>query len=100
MLYVLVAILATICLLIVQTLSSVATVVYFHVKRQHPETASWWRTVAAPILGGAGMVYVIYLMVSNMSAAAGAASGRLLFKMIPYIVVALACAVDSAWRST
>ena len=88
-LYVLVAILATICLLIVQTLSSVATVVYFHVKKQHPETASWWRTLAAPIIGGAGMVYVIYLMVSNMSAAAGAASGTLLFKAIPYIVVAL-----------
>jgi amino acid transporter len=88
-LFVLVAIMATICLLIVQTMSSVATVVYFHVKKQHPETASWWRTLAAPILGGAGMVYVIYLMASNMTAAAGAASGTLLFKSIPYIVVGL-----------
>ncbi len=88
-LFVLVGILATICLLIVQTMSSVATVVYFHVKKQHPETASWWRTLAAPILGGAGMVYVIYLMASNMSAAAGAASGTLFFKMIPFIVVGL-----------
>ncbi|PWQ88952.1 amino acid permease, partial [Enterococcus faecium] len=68
-LFVLVAILATLCLLTVQTMSSIATVVYFHVKKQHPETASWWRTLAAPIIGGAGMVYVIYLMASNMSAA-------------------------------
>lgn len=88
-LFVLVAILATICLLIVQTMSSVATVVYFHVKKEHPETASWWRTLAAPILGGAGMVYVIYLMASNLTAAAGSASGTLFFKMIPYIVVGL-----------
>jgi amino acid transporter len=88
-LFVLVGILATICLLIVQTMSSVATVVYFHVKKQHPETASWWRTLVAPILGGAGMVYVIYLMASNMTAAAGAASGTLFFKLIPYIVVGL-----------
>src|SRR5690606_37662398 len=40
-LFVLVAILATLLLLIVQTMCSVATVVYFHVKKQHPETASW-----------------------------------------------------------
>ncbi|BBY67492.1 APC family permease [Mycolicibacterium helvum] len=88
-LFVLVGILATICLLIVQTMSSVATVVYFHVKKQHPETASWWRTLLAPILGGAGMVYVIYLMASNITAAAGSASGTLFFKLIPYIVVGL-----------
>jgi amino acid transporter len=88
-LFVLVAILATLCLLIVQTMSSISTVVYFHVKKEHPETASWWRTFLAPIIGGAGMVYVIYLMASNMSAAAGTASGSLFFKAIPFIVVGL-----------
>lgn len=101
-LFVLVGILATLCLLIVQTMSSVSTVVYFHVKKQHPETANWWRTLVAPILGGAGMVYVIYLMVSNMSAAAGAASGTLFFKLIPYIVVGLfvgALALALYWRT-
>jgi amino acid transporter len=88
-LFVLVAILATLSLLIVQTMSSISTVVYFHVKKQHPETASWWRTLLAPIIGGAGMVYVIYLMASNMTAAAGTASETLLFKMIPYLVAVL-----------
>lgn len=88
-LFVLVAILATLLLLIVQTMCSVATVVYFHVKKQHPETASWWRTLLAPIIGGAGMLYVIYLMTSNMQAAAGAASDTLFFKLIPYAVVGL-----------
>jgi amino acid transporter len=88
-LFVLVAIMATLCLLIVQVMSSISTVVYFHVKKQHPETANWWRTILAPIIGGAGMVYVIYLMVSNMSAAAGGASETLFFKAIPFVVVGL-----------
>lgn len=35
------------------------------------------------------MVYVIYLMASNMSAAAGTASESLFFKMIPYILLTL-----------
>ncbi|MCR1785553.1 APC family permease [Nocardioides carbamazepini] len=88
-LFVLVAILATICLLIVQTLCSVSTIVYFHVKKEHPETAHWWRTLTAPIIGGLGMLFVTYLMLSNMKAAAGAASDTLFFKLIPWIVVGL-----------
>jgi amino acid transporter len=101
-LFVLVAILATLCLLIVQTMSSISTVVYFHVKKQHPETANWWRTLLAPILGGLGMLYVIYLMATNMSAAAGVASGTLFFKAIPFIVAALfvgSIALALYWRS-
>jgi amino acid transporter len=101
-LFVLVAILATLCLLIVQIMCSISTIVYFHVKREHPETASWWRTLLAPILGAAGMAYVIYLMTSNMAAAAGTASGSLFFKMIPWIVGVLffgSIAVAMYWRS-
>lgn len=88
-LFVLVAILATICLLIVQTMCSVSTIVYFHVKKENPETANWWRTLTAPILGGIGMAFVTYLMLSNMKTAAGAASETLFFKSIPFIVVLL-----------
>lgn len=102
-LFVLVAILATLCLLIVQTMSSVSTIVYFHVKGEHPETAHWWRTLVAPAVGGAGMLFVIYLMTSNMSAAAGAASETLFFKMIPWIVAVLffgSMIVAAVWRST
>ncbi len=102
-LFVLVAILATLCLLIVQTMSSISTIVYFHVKKQHPETANWWRTLVAPALGGVGMLYVIYLMVSNMAAAAGTASGTLFFKLIPWIVGLLffgSIIVAMVWRRT
>jgi len=88
-LFVLVAILATICLLIVQIMCSISAIVYFHVKKEHPETANWWRTLTAPILGAFGMGFVTYLMLSNMEAAAGAASDTLFFKLIPWIVVAL-----------
>lgn len=88
-LFVLVAILATLCLLTVQIMSSISTIVYFHVKKQHPETASWWRTLLAPVVGGLGMLFVIYLMASNMEAAAGTASDSLFFKMIPWIVLTL-----------
>ncbi|QLQ09573.1 MAG: APC family permease [Nocardioidaceae bacterium] len=85
----LVAIMATLSLLFVQVLCSISVIVYFHVKGEHPETASWWRTLLSPIIGGAGMAFVIYLLVSNMTAAAGAASETLLFKLIPYIVTLL-----------
>jgi amino acid transporter len=102
-LFVLVAILATLCLLIVQTMSSISTIVYFHVKKEHPETAHWWRTLVAPAVGGLGMVYVIYLMASNMTAAAGSASDTLFFKMIPWIVGLLflgSMTVAAVWRKT
>ena len=88
-LFTLVAIMATLCLLIVQVMCSISVITYFHVHRQHPETASVWRTIVCPVVGGLGMVFVIYLMITNMAAAAGAAADSLLFRAIPWIVVAL-----------
>lgn len=88
-LFTLVAILATLCLLIVQVMCSISVITYFHVQHQHPETAGVWRTLVCPIVGGLGMAFVIYLMISNMAAAAGAASESLLFKAIPWIVLTL-----------
>ena len=45
--------------------------------------------VRVPRHRGLGMGFVIYLMISNMAVAAGAASGSLLFKSIPWIVIGL-----------
>ncbi|AHD24137.1 amino acid permease (plasmid) [Rhodococcus pyridinivorans SB3094] len=101
-LFTLVAILATICLLIVQTMCSISVITYFHVRRQHPETASWWRTLASPIIGGLGMLFVIYLMATNMSAAAGTAADSLFYRAIPWIVALLlvgSMALAVYWRS-
>ena len=88
-LFTLVAILATLCLLVVQVMCSISVITYFHVQRRHPETAGVLRTLLCPIIGGLGMAFVIYLMTSNMAVAAGAASQSLLFKAIPWIVVTL-----------
>lgn len=101
-LFVLVGVLATLCLLIVQTMCSISVIVYFHVRKQHPETANWWRTLVSPIIGGLGMVFVIYLMATNMKAAAGSASDSLFFKAIPWIVVGLffgSMALALYWRT-
>lgn len=88
-LFTLVAILATLCLLVVQVMCSISVITYFHLQKQHPETASLWRTFVCPVIGGLGLGFVIYLMMSNMAVAAGAASGSLFFKSIPWIVVGL-----------
>ncbi|XTP37986.1 APC family permease [Mycobacterium sp. TJFP1] len=85
-LFTLVAILATLCLLIVQVMCSVSVVTYFHVHKEHPESANVWSTLICPIVGGLGMGFVIYLMTVNMAVAAGAASDSLLFRAIPWIV--------------
>ncbi|WP_372461250.1 MULTISPECIES: APC family permease [Rhodococcus] len=82
----LLAILGTMAILIVQSLCAFAVIGYFHVSRNHPETANWFRTLLAPLLGGLGMLYVVYLLWENRSFAAGAAADTLLFRLSPYIV--------------
>ncbi|MFE3198826.1 APC family permease [Embleya sp. NPDC059237] len=85
-LYTLLAILGTMAILIVQTLCSFAVIGYFHVGKNHPETAHWFRTFLAPLLGGVAMIAVVVLLLQNMETAAGAASDSLLFTLTPYIV--------------
>ena len=85
--YGLLALLGTMALLIVQTICSVAVVCYFHVGGNHPESAHWFRTLTAPVLGAIGMAYVVYLLFDNLTFAAGAASGSPVFTATPYIVL-------------
>jgi amino acid transporter len=88
-LYGLLAILGTMAILIVQAITSIAVVVYFHVGKNHPETANWWNTLTAPILGALGMVTVVYLLGKNLDFAAGAAADSPVFKATPWIVLAV-----------
>jgi amino acid transporter len=83
------AIAGTMMILIVQCICSIAVVVYFHVAKQHPETANWWRTLVAPSLGAIGMGYVVYLLGSHLEFAAGAASTSPVFAATPWIVIAI-----------
>ncbi len=85
-LYGLMALLGTTAIMIVQALAAFSVIAYFHVGGHHPETAHWFRTLLAPLLGGLGMLYVIYLLAENASFAAGSASSDPIFHAIPYIV--------------
>jgi amino acid transporter len=87
--YTLLAILGTMAILIVQSLCAFSVVAYFHFHKNHPSSAHWFKTFVAPLLGGIGMLYVVYLLWEHKDAAAGAASGTLLFKLTPWIVVGL-----------
>lgn len=91
-LYALMAIMGTTAILVVQALAAFACVAYFHVQGKHPETANWFRTLVAPLVGGLGMVYVIWLLVENAGFAAGAAASDIVFKLSPWIVVAVGLA--------
>jgi amino acid transporter len=87
--YGLLAILGTMAILIVQSLCAFAVIAYFHFHKNHPSSAHWFKTFLAPLLGGIGMLYVVYLLWVHKDTAAGAASGTLLFKLTPWIVVGL-----------
>lgn len=85
-LYALMAIMGTTAIMIVQALAAFACIAYFHVHKKHQETAHWFRTFVAPLIGGIGMLYVIYLLIQNASFAAGAAASDIVFKASPWIV--------------
>jgi amino acid transporter len=100
--YGLLALLGTMAILIVQSITSVAVIWYFHVKKVHP--GNLVTTAIIPGLGGVGMVYVVYLLFSNLSFAGGGAAGSPMFKAIPYIVVGtfvigLGIVLYLRWRS-
>jgi amino acid transporter len=83
--YGLLALLGTMAILIVQSITSLAVIWYFHVRKTHP--GNLITTGIVPALGGLGMIYVVYLLFSNLSFAGGGAAQSPLFKAIPYIVL-------------
>jgi amino acid transporter len=88
-LFVLMAILATMAIMIVQTICSFAVIGYFHVRKRHTEAESPIRTLVCPLLGGVAMIAVVYLLIDNLDAAAGAAAETLFFDLIPWIIIGL-----------
>ncbi len=87
-LFALLGLLGTSAILIVQSMAAFAAVAYFHVHRKHPESANWFRTLIAPLLGGLGMVYVTYLLFTNSSFLAGAGATDIVFTLSPWVVAA------------
>ena len=86
-LYTVLAIFATICLLCAQTLTALACIWYFHVKKMYPETKNFFRTLLAPIIGGLGMLYVVYLVLVNIDFATGGQGDSPLIKALPWVVI-------------
>jgi amino acid transporter len=84
--YGLLAILGTMAILIVQAITSLAVIWYFHVKKAAP--GNLLTTGIIPGLGGLGMLYVVWLLLDNIDFAGGAAAGSPFFKAIPYLVIA------------
>ncbi|TAM66097.1 MAG: APC family permease [Microbacteriaceae bacterium] len=91
-LYTLMAILGTGAILIVQAMAAFSVIGYFHVRKQHQETAHWFKTFLSPLLGGIGMVYVCYLLLDNAAFAASGAASDPVFVAIPYIIGAVTVA--------
>ncbi|MPQ98376.1 amino acid permease [Modestobacter sp. I12A-02628] len=95
--YGLLALMGTMAILIVQSICSVAVISYFHVKKVHPGNVL--TTGVIPALGGLGMLYVVYLLFSNLDFAGGGAAGSPFFAAMPWIVlgVFLAAGAGALW---
>jgi amino acid transporter len=83
--YGLLAILGTMAILIVQAITSLAVIWYFHVKKAAP--GNLLTTGIIPAIGGLGMVYVVWLLLDNINFAGGTASASPFFKAIPWLVI-------------
>lgn len=84
--YGLLAVLGTLAILIVMVICSFAVIWYFQVKKVHEGNII--TTGLVPALGAIGMLYVVYLLLSNLTFAGGAAAGSPFFKAIPWITLA------------
>lgn len=71
-------------ILFVQTLTSAAIVRYFLTEAR--DEFHWWRTLAAPVLGGAAMIGACYLLIANRGALSGA-GGAFFIQAIPWMVL-------------
>jgi amino acid transporter len=85
--YGLLALIGTAMVLIVQTITSIAVIWYFWVKKTHKGNPL--TTLIAPILGAAGMLFALYLLWSNRNFAAGLAADSLVFQWMPFYVIGI-----------
>jgi amino acid transporter len=84
--YGLLAILGTMAILIVQAITCLAVIWYFHVKKERP--GNILTTGIIPGLGGLGMLFVVWLLIDNLEFAGGLAADSTFFDLIPWIVIA------------
>jgi amino acid transporter len=85
--YGLLALIGTAMVLIVQTITSVAVIWYFWVKKTH--RGNILVTMVAPIIGALGMLYALWLLWSNRNFAAGLAADSMVFQLMPVYVLGI-----------
>jgi amino acid transporter len=73
-------------ILFVQALASAAIVRYFLTEAR--DGFHWWRTLVAPLIGGAAMIAACYLLIANRAALSGA-GGAFFIQVIPWAVLAV-----------
>ncbi|MBB5868866.1 amino acid transporter [Allocatelliglobosispora scoriae] len=76
--------LGTLGIVVLQAMAALSIIGFF---RRHPER-HWWRTVLAPLLGLAGLVVTIVLLVGNYSLISGTDSA--IVNGLPWLIVAVA----------
>ncbi|OBB09865.1 amino acid permease [Mycobacteriaceae bacterium 1482268.1] len=85
--YGLLALIGTAAILLVQAICSAAVIWYFWVRKTH--RGNMITTLVCPLIGGAAMLYVVWLLWDNRAFAAGYAANSLVFKAEPYIILAV-----------
>lgn len=82
--YTMLAILGTMLLLILQAIVSIAIIVYF--RKNHPGEVNVFAGLIAPLISFVAQVYLVYLLVSNLSTFGGAG---VFGSNIPYIALGI-----------
>jgi amino acid transporter len=85
--YGLLALIGTAAILLVQAICSAAVIWYFWVKKTHKGNVI--TTLICPLIGGVGMLYVVWALWDNRAFAAGLAANSLVFKAAPYMILVL-----------
>jgi amino acid transporter len=85
--YGLLALIGTAAILLVQAICSIAVIWFFWVKKTHKGNVI--TTLICPLIGGLAMFYVVWLLWDNRAFAAGYAANSDVFKVGPYLILAL-----------
>ncbi len=85
--YTLLTLIGTMAIMLVQALCAFSIIVYFHFGEKSQRADShWFKTFVAPLFGGLGMAYIVYLLWIHKDFAAGDSKTSSLFLLMPWIV--------------
>ena len=85
--YGLLALIGTAAVLLVQAICSAAVIWYFWVRKTHKGNIV--TTLICPLIGGVAMLAVVWALWENRAFAAGYASNSQVFKVAPYVILAM-----------